>query len=97
MGIPCSQFVQEFKRRMLPDYWRAHVFVEAPKYVWEWCDGASSQFKCAAAFADVADSEIELGYGVTRFFYETSHAKGKEAEWVVNVSSYRVVSFNEVC
>jgi hypothetical protein len=75
VGIPCSQFVQEFKRRMLPDYWRAHVFVEAPKYV-------------------VRRGQLAVQM---RDFYEISHAKGKEAEWVVNVSSYRVVSFNEVC
>ena len=86
MGFSCSQFVQEFKRRMLPEYWQTHVNVEAPLYVWEWCDGAGAQFKCAEAFADISDSELELGYGTTRYFYETSHAKGEEADRVVIVS-----------
>ena len=65
---------------MIDEYWLP-IVGEVPKKIWEWCDGASSQFKCARAFADIADSEIELDMEITRFFYETSHAKGEDACW----------------
>ena len=74
----CSQFVQIFKKNMIDEYWLP-IVGKTPDCIWEWCDGAASQFKCGAAFADISESEMELGYKRVRFFYETSHAKGEDA------------------
>ena len=38
------------------------------------------RFKCGEDFADISESEMELGYQRVRYFYETSHAKGEELE-----------------
>ena len=77
-GFPGVQFVQIFKKRMIDEYWLP-IVGKKPNCIWEWCDGAASQFKCGEAFADISESEMELGYKRVRFFYETSHAKGEDA------------------
>ena len=76
----CSQFVQIFKKKIIDEYWLP-IVGKKPDCIWEWCDGAASQFKCGAAFADISESEMELGYSRVRFFYETSHAKGEDASF----------------
>jgi hypothetical protein len=73
--VPNLQWVNLFRKKLVSEYWEK--LGELPTKVHEFCDGAGCQFKCAEAFADIADSPTELGYPVIRYYFETSHAKGE--------------------
>lgn len=74
-GGLCSQFVQLFRKKMVDEYWKKKIG-QLPTHVTEFCDGASSQFKCKDSWSQVADSVKTLGFPVTRHFFESSHGKG---------------------
>ena len=60
---------------MVDEYWKKKIG-QLPTHVTEFCDGASSQFKCKDSWSQVADSVKTLGFPVTRHFFESSHGKG---------------------
>lgn len=71
------QVVNTVCKKMLSEYWEKTKHGK-PNHVYEFCDGSAAQFKGAPSFADIADSETELGYSRTRFYFERSHAKGPQ-------------------
>ena len=71
------QVVNTFCKKMLDEYWEKTTHGK-PNHVYEFTDGCACQFKGAPAFADISDSEAELGYSRTRYFFATSHAKGEQ-------------------
>jgi hypothetical protein len=81
--VPNTQWINLFRKKLVNDYWGKLGYL--PTKVYEWCDGAGCQFKCAEAFADVSDSKTELGYDVIRYFFETSHAKGDIPKYAVTL------------
>ena len=46
-------------------------------HVIECCDGSPNQYKCAGAFADIAESAQQLNIDITRCFYGSEHGKGE--------------------
>jgi hypothetical protein len=66
---------------MKEEYWKNNV----PNHIYEFADGCAAQFKGAPSFSDIADTPFELGYTCTRYFFETSHAKGPQDAAGANV------------
>jgi len=60
---------------MVTEYWKKKIGT-LPTHVTEFCDGAGSQFKCRDSWAQIADSKQDLGFPVTRHFFESAHGKG---------------------
>ncbi|KAK3273400.1 hypothetical protein CYMTET_18364 [Cymbomonas tetramitiformis] len=73
------RFIQYMRELIIRDYFIGRGIAK-PLFIHEWADGCAGQNKCAAGFADVANSKYEWSLGVPcqRNFFETAHAKGEQ-------------------
>ena len=70
----------EYMRKVVIEEYFVGRGLPKPTFLHEWADGCAAQNKCAAGFADVANSKREWVYGIPcqRNFFETAHAKGEQ-------------------
>ena len=57
------------------------------KFLHEWTDGCSAQYKSRHCMGDVSYSVADLGYPTIRNYFETSHAKGPQDGAGANLKS----------